>query len=92
MSTWKNRKRLEYNIKLNTLVAVRYEAKVCSSLISGIGGSYLAVGMDIRLAASFIGVLPDVCVCLIVCDLETSTILWSISPSWAAASQNKKWL
>jgi len=41
-----------------------------------------------RSGPSFREVLPGVCECLIVCDLETSTVR-RLGPSWAVAPQKK---
>jgi hypothetical protein len=65
-------------------VAVRSKAWVCSRLSAGIAGSIPAENMNIRLLCSGSGLCEgmitlseDSClwyVCLIVCDLETSTV------------------
>jgi len=78
-------------------------AYVCVRLIAGIMGSNLAEGMDVRLLCllcrkrplrradhSFRETLPFVCVCLNVCDLETSTPDGQ-SPVWAVVPVGLIW-
>jgi hypothetical protein len=69
-------------------VAVRFKASVCCRLIAGIAGLKPAEGTDVHLSYLLCcvgsglcdGLIPrveesySVCVCLIMCDLETSTM------------------
>jgi len=60
-------------------------SRVCCEFYRWGGGPLRQADHSLR------GVLPFVCVCVIVCDLETSRMS-GLGPSWNIASEGKKYI